>query len=70
MKLVLASSFPDEYALEFSRFIHQFDAAHPGCTIQIIADAALPRELKPTFARIAPGFPVVDRRRFHRDDSD
>jgi hypothetical protein len=71
MKLVLAASFSDLYALEFSRVINQSDGAHPGCTIQVISDPALPRDLRPTFERIAPGFPIVDPRRFGFDrDSD
>ena len=67
MKLVLAASFADSAALEFSQLIRDFDARQAGTTIQIIADAALSQDLRPTSARLAPGFPVVDPLRFDRD---
>jgi len=71
MKFVLAASFADSAALEFSELIRDFDARHAGTTIQVIADAALPADLRPVFARLASGFQVCDPRRFGFDrDSD
>lgn len=67
MKAVIAPSLPNEFAAEFTHLIRQFDELHAGCTFQIVADSALPQDLRPTFARLAPGFPVVDPRRFDRD---
>ena len=69
MKAVIAASLPNEFAAEFTNLIRRFDELHAGCTIQIIADAALPQDLRPIFERL--GFPVVDPRTFGFDrDSD
>jgi hypothetical protein len=70
MKLAMAGSLPNEFAAEFTHLIRDFDARHAVCcTFQIIADAALPSDLRPTFERL--GFPVGDPRRFGFDrDSD
>jgi len=69
MKAVIAASLPNEFAAEFTNLIRRFDELHAGCTIQIIADATLPQDLRPIFERL--GFPVVDPRTFGFDrDSD
>jgi hypothetical protein len=44
MKAVAGISIPDEFALEFTRMIRQFDSDHPGCTIQIMA--GFPRPMR------------------------
>jgi len=69
MKLVMAGSLPDQFAAEFVRLLHWFDQTHPGCVLQTISDAALPRDLRPLFEPL--GLPVIDPRRFPpRDDAD
>jgi len=65
MKLVMAGSLPNEFAAEFTHLIRRFDESHGGCTFQIMANAALPSDLRPIFERL--GFPVVDPRKFDRD---
>jgi hypothetical protein len=65
MKLVLAGSLPNEVAAEFTSLIRRFDELHAGCVFRIMADAALPPDLRPTFARL--GFPVCDPRKFDLD---
>jgi len=69
IKLVLAASFSDQFALEFARLIRDFDARHAGtgCTIRIIADAALPPDLRLRSSASRLGFPVADPRRFGFD---
>jgi hypothetical protein len=59
-----AASRPSEFAADFIHLIRRFDELHAGCTFQIVADAALPPNLRPTFARLAPGF---HPRKFDRD---
>jgi hypothetical protein len=68
MKLVMAGSLPNEFAAEFTSLIRRFDELHAGCTFQILADAALPQDLRPFFQRF--DFPVIDPRRFDDPDSD
>jgi hypothetical protein len=53
VKAVIAASFPNEFAAEFTRLISRFDELHTGRTFEIVADAALPPDLRPTFARLA-----------------
>ena len=70
MKAVIAVSCPDRWMLEFTQVIRWFDEQHEGCVFQVIGEHALPTdplELRRTFDRRAPGFPVVDPRRFGFD---
>jgi hypothetical protein len=67
MKAVMAWSIPSEFAAEFTPLIRRFDELHAGCCFQIVADAALPTDLRPIFAKLAPGFPIIDPRKFDRE---
>ena len=68
MKLVMAGSLANEFLGEFTQLIREFDTRHDGCTFQIVGESAFPRDrLHQTFARISPGFPVIDLWRFDRD---
>src|SRR5262249_36268571 len=57
MKAVIAASLPNEFAAEFPHLIRRFDELHTGCTFQIVADAALPQDLRPVFESLAPLVP-------------
>jgi hypothetical protein len=70
MKALAGVSIPDEFTLEFVRLLRWFDESHPGSTIQVISDAALPvsaDQLRSTCARLAPSLPAINPRRFDRD---
>jgi hypothetical protein len=70
MKALAGVSIPDQFASEFVRLLHWFDEAHAGCTIMLIADAELhvsADQLRTTCARLAPGLPAIDPRRFDLD---
>jgi len=62
---------PDQGALEFVRYIREFDASHQGCVFNLCTDVRLPPdELRRTFARIAPEFPLIGVRGYDDPDAD
>jgi len=67
MKALAGISVPDHVVLEFTRLLDWFDRDHPGCVIQLVSDTALPADVRPLCARLAPGLPAIDPRRFDRD---
>jgi hypothetical protein len=69
MKGAAGFVIPDRYALDFVRLLREFDRAHEDCLINVCTDVRLPPdELRRTFARIAPEFPIIGVRGF--DDPD
>jgi hypothetical protein len=70
IKALAGVSIRDELASEFVRRIRWFDREPPGCTIMLNADDQIPisaDQLRSTCARLAPGRPAIDPRRFDRD---
>jgi hypothetical protein len=60
MKGAMGFSIPDQGALEFVRYLREFDTSHQGCVFNLCTDVRLPPDkLHETFARIAPRYPVL-----------
>jgi len=60
MKGIVLLDIPDELMEGFVQWLRDFDAKHPGCTIEVFAETAHNRaDLMRIFAGIKPGFPFL-----------